>query len=105
LLSGIRRHTTSKRDWSSDVCSSDLELHRKRPVIVGLMPNGLAVTADGGNGFRPDAGAVHDGKRRIRKPVTEALVQSAQRVQRDEIRRASPREGMWRDEAQRGRAR
>src|SRR5699024_2661689 len=24
----IRRHTRSKRDWSSDVCSSDLEDHR-----------------------------------------------------------------------------
>src|SRR5699024_11284918 len=25
LLSSSRRHTRSKRDWSSDVCSSDLE--------------------------------------------------------------------------------
>src|SRR5699024_4120636 len=28
-----RRHTRSKRDWSSDVCSSDLQL-RSRPVMV-----------------------------------------------------------------------
>src|SRR5699024_12133710 len=27
LLSIIRRHTMSKRDWSSDVCSSDLGNH------------------------------------------------------------------------------
>src|SRR5699024_11468136 len=26
FLSSRRRHTRSKRDWSSDVCSSDLEL-------------------------------------------------------------------------------
>src|SRR5699024_11480781 len=26
FFSGIRRHTSSKRDWSSDVCSSDLVL-------------------------------------------------------------------------------
>src|SRR5699024_5688276 len=41
LLSGSRRHTSSKRDWSSDVCSSDLEsddrdpsngIHLTRPV-------------------------------------------------------------------------
>src|SRR5699024_11777170 len=33
-LSSRRRHTTSKRDWSSDVCSSDLELIR----VQGLEP-------------------------------------------------------------------
>src|SRR5699024_7420501 len=27
FLSGRRRHTSSKRDWSSDVCSSDLYFH------------------------------------------------------------------------------
>src|SRR5699024_11553227 len=26
-FSSIRRHTISKRDWSSDVCSSDLEIY------------------------------------------------------------------------------
>src|SRR5207249_6102408 len=26
-FSSRRRHTRSKRDWSSDVCSSDLEVH------------------------------------------------------------------------------
>src|SRR5438067_3707111 len=28
FFSSRRRHTRSKRDWSSDVCSSDLELER-----------------------------------------------------------------------------
>src|SRR5207249_9140219 len=30
FFSSRRRHTRSKRDWSSDVCSSDLELHISR---------------------------------------------------------------------------
>src|SRR5699024_11644857 len=45
LLSSRRRHTCSKRDWSSDVCSSDLgddpagpaeleQLHRARRIIA-----------------------------------------------------------------------
>src|SRR5699024_731483 len=36
--SSRRRHTRSKRDWSSDVCSSDLSLsdHARRPVIQGV---------------------------------------------------------------------
>src|SRR5437868_12191996 len=28
FFSSRRRHTRSKRDWSSDVCSSDLAFHR-----------------------------------------------------------------------------
>src|SRR5699024_11357230 len=29
------RHTRSKRDWSSDVCSSDLDRPAQRPVELG----------------------------------------------------------------------
>src|SRR5690606_40612581 len=29
FFSSRRRHTRFSRDWSSDVCSSDLEVHRK----------------------------------------------------------------------------
>src|SRR5207249_6909154 len=29
FFSGRRRHTRSKRDWSSDVCSSDLQLRAR----------------------------------------------------------------------------
>src|SRR5699024_11459919 len=32
FFSSRRRHTRSKRDWSSDVCSSDLE-HQCSPVV------------------------------------------------------------------------
>src|SRR5207249_7583972 len=34
-----RRHTRSKRDWSSDVCSSDLRPSREA-VAVAASPNG-----------------------------------------------------------------
>src|SRR5699024_11918188 len=36
FFSSRRRHTRSKRDWSSDVCSSDLSV-----VILDLSPNFL----------------------------------------------------------------
>src|SRR5699024_12227879 len=35
FFSSRRRHTRSKRDWSSDVCSSDLG--RRRFIILGLI--------------------------------------------------------------------
>src|SRR5699024_11933562 len=34
LFSSRRRHTRSKRDWSSDVCSSDLCHHRKKKTRI-----------------------------------------------------------------------
>src|SRR5699024_10084396 len=50
-----RRHTRSKRDWSSDVCSSDLLFvvrcrFRVRPfVIVVSGPHGSVITSDEGD--------------------------------------------------------
>src|SRR5699024_11636761 len=35
LFSSRRRHTRSKRDWSSDVCSSDLEIVAGRGSRIG----------------------------------------------------------------------
>src|SRR5207249_7317786 len=32
-FSSRRRHTRSKRDWSSDVCSSDLSMFRSRTAV------------------------------------------------------------------------
>src|SRR5699024_11690072 len=34
--SSRRRHTRSKRDWSSDVCSSDLLIAKENGVIAGI---------------------------------------------------------------------
>src|SRR5699024_4072048 len=42
FFSSRRRHTRSKRDWSSDVCSSDLN-----PVVIGITgSNGKTTTKD-----------------------------------------------------------
>src|SRR5699024_5853015 len=35
FFSSRRRHTRSKRDWSSDVCSSDLARPRDGRVVIG----------------------------------------------------------------------
>src|SRR5699024_11217965 len=40
--SSRRRHTRSKRDWSSDVCSSDLRYGRRAPVLVGVSVHVIA---------------------------------------------------------------
>src|SRR5699024_11448062 len=46
FFSSRRRHTRSKRDWSSDVCSSDLvEAHVVgRAVVVGVVAEPHVVT-------------------------------------------------------------
>src|SRR5699024_7927179 len=47
-FSSRRRHTRSKRDWSSDVCSSDLadaEKYRRLHVIVGDSSMSTATSA------------------------------------------------------------
>src|SRR5207253_7901095 len=38
FFSSRRRHTRWPRDWSSDVCSSDLKLRRKRRYLKVLKP-------------------------------------------------------------------
>src|SRR5207249_8534111 len=39
FFSSGRRHTSSKRDWSSDVCSSDLkDLRRARAAALSMIP-------------------------------------------------------------------
>src|SRR5207249_5592806 len=57
-FSSRRRHTRSKRDWSSDVCSSDLiyanpggdTIAWERPASIEL------IYPDGTKGFQVDAG-------------------------------------------------
>src|SRR5699024_11949418 len=34
--SSRRLHTRSKRDWSSDVCSSDLDIPRDKRIVISL---------------------------------------------------------------------
>src|SRR5207247_8439912 len=45
FFSSRRRHTRSTRDWSSDVCSSDLEVELSREPRPGrVLPGPLAST-------------------------------------------------------------
>src|SRR6266513_5513021 len=53
FLSSRRRHTRSKRDWSSDVCSSDLRRHRplagrraNRTTLLSLTPSKRAARSE-----------------------------------------------------------
>src|SRR5207249_8128016 len=41
FFSSRRRHTRSKRDWSSDVCSSDLEVHGALRHRLAIRPLAL----------------------------------------------------------------
>src|SRR5699024_11613499 len=47
FFSSRRRHTRSKRDWSSDVCSSDLH-------IFPVLPPDLLTRADNGSRCTPN---------------------------------------------------
>src|SRR5438105_13394493 len=60
FFSSRRRHTRSTRDWSSDVCSSDLDLHKAetngvlpRFTIMSLGENHTRGTTPGA--FTPEA--------------------------------------------------
>src|SRR5699024_11914267 len=51
LFASRRRHTRSKRDWSSDVCSSDLEMRIRGvktnvPFLINVMRNTQFKTGD-----------------------------------------------------------
>src|SRR5437868_12828803 len=56
FFSSRRRHTRSKRDWSSDVCSSDLvrELHHRHDgaVRLGAVVEVRAHVLQAGGGIR-----------------------------------------------------
>src|SRR5699024_11754835 len=46
FFSSRRRHTRSKRDWSSDVCSSDLAAKYYKRAVLELGGNDPAVVLD-----------------------------------------------------------
>src|SRR3712207_1907294 len=60
FFSSRRRHTRYWRDWSSDVCSSDLPDHPdrlasdRRGVLAGVLGAGLALEGAGGAGEEGD---------------------------------------------------
>src|SRR5690606_40429981 len=78
FFSSRRRHTRFSRDWSSDVCSSDL--FTRRPVRGRRVHSGG--TSDGSGRYFPAAAVTAEEKR----------VDARQGVRPDEIGRASCRE-------------
>src|SRR2546422_10718376 len=64
FFSSRRRHTRCSRDWSSDVCSSDLPQALARERAVHLHPGGCAAVPRGGAGRRRDRGACGGGAAR-----------------------------------------
>src|SRR5207249_6133014 len=66
FFSSRRRHTRSKRDWSSDVCSSDLARHamgRSQPALPGgaLQPGAARADQRGIAARRGDRNARAEG--------------------------------------------
>src|SRR5690606_40414615 len=95
--SGRRRHTRFSRDWSSDVCSSDLRSHEKRVELA--KQNGRSMVRERdvtGASLRlaarfADGGVLHQNKGAITKTIAQcqALLVGVQ------IGRASCRERGW----------
>src|SRR5207249_5754012 len=86
FFSSRRRHTRSKRDWSSDVCSSDLgEALPVHGEANGIFP---------GQSHRPDLGFPNSPMQNLPRiaPAETALLPNVRilrrsRAQRDELRR------------------
>src|SRR5215469_17883292 len=55
FFSSRRRHTSSLRDWSSDVCSSDLDGRRRWQVYEDRVAEGPAASLPGEVGPLTDA--------------------------------------------------
>src|SRR5687768_12329944 len=52
FFSSRRRHTSCSRDWSSDVCSSDLPAGRNPALVERGVPAAAALLPDGGHRLR-----------------------------------------------------
>src|SRR5215510_2553932 len=72
FFSSRRRHTRWPRDWSSDVCSSDLSKIKVKPDGTGIVTEGMKYKI---NPF--DEIAVEEGLRLIAKHSGELVVASA----------------------------
>src|SRR6266550_5188417 len=66
FFSSRRRHTRCSRDWSSDVCSSDLSLQRGRELLVEHDLPGLQRAAQGAKGLNVLEVVRRDGEDRSR---------------------------------------
>src|SRR5437588_6579540 len=91
FFSSRRRHTRSLCDWSSDVCSSDLDDFRK--TVMGLKYVGSVMRLDPGDAeLRDDDGpALVNGKAALQAKILD-IAAAEDRVLAAEIGRASCRE-------------
>src|SRR5690606_40161199 len=91
FFSSRRRHTRFSRDWSSDVCSSDLRTRQEKPegeyTEMGweVYPDGLYTLLK----------RVHSDYSPRAIYITENGAAFADQLTPDEIGRASCREGEW----------
>src|SRR5699024_11626047 len=99
FFSSRRRHTRSKRDWSSDVCSSDLA--EEEEAVDGALEalDGYIATLNealsSGGVATEDIGDYSQGE------ALEALREDSSALKHDEIGRASCREREKREEVER----
>src|SRR5690606_40566454 len=61
FFSSRRRHTRFSRDWSSDVCSSDLQTEQQLALYRKLGYDFLAVSAKSGVGMQQLLDYLHSG--------------------------------------------
>src|SRR5699024_11292846 len=95
-----RRHTRSKRDWSSDVCSSDLSVCRQvRDKYQGPILMLTARTDDADQVQGLDEGADDYVCKPVRPPVLlariKALLRRAEVLERSEERRVGNERKTW----------
>src|SRR5204863_7130546 len=78
-----RRHTRSLRDWSSDVCSSDLPLDLRgvERTAGNIEPFAIEIDLEGGA-----IDGAEDGRERGAGPVADAVVHEVDRLSRPQLR-------------------
>src|SRR5699024_11673189 len=95
--SSRRRHTRSKRDWSSDVCSSDLHIADHGPLDyrLGVFGESFVVAGQTPGPHQPGVGRLDDPPP-VESLETRGVVAALDDLhQNPEIGRASCRERAW----------
>src|SRR5216683_5052299 len=77
FFSSRRRHTRSDRDWSSDVCSSDLLIAARSPEAIGALVATLRGTVAGQALNQPAPGQSHSLGELLSLATPSAQTQSA----------------------------
>src|SRR5699024_11298106 len=96
FFSSRRRHTSSKRDWSSDVCSSDLcKGARLRPEVLAVTVGGHSIAEVTEMSIR-EAHAFHDSRSEERRVGKEC--RTRQLPEQRENRMSEDKSDMWKHE-------